>query len=175
MKFQLNVRGVFFALSVCGLFAIGDAIAAVPDPATTVPADPVAGAVPTEKTDDTKKEKEKEEKVVTGVIASQGRYGQFAHVAVETAGSSPGDEGGVLSGSVVWTKGDICKATITNNGEKSYSVSFAIVGVDGRGTKAFRKTGSGTVAPKGSITREVTGCKKDLNLALDVTSATAKK
>ena len=162
-------------LAVLGLFAVTPAFAAGPAPQATAAPEVEASPTPEETPDGKNAKKEKEEKVVKGVIASNGRYSQFASVAVNTEGSSPGDEGGVISGSVNFVKEGLCRAVVMNNGEKSYSVYFAVIGTNARGTKVFSNTGSGIVAPKQKLEKDVTGCRKDLNLALELRSAKALK
>ena len=171
------VLSAFFVGGLCfGIqHVIGISSAQAADPQKNEVVAPAPEVTPSPSPDDEEEEggkkKEKKEKVVTGVIAAQGNYGQFASIKSQTAGSSPGDEGGVITGSVSWTPGDICKATINNNGEKTYSVYFVINGVSQTGSKVFSKTASGTVKPKTSMVREVFGCKKDVNLNLELRSA----
>lgn len=182
-EFHMNTR--YQSLALFGALGLFCSLCSLASPSGANAADPkkteveaVASATPTpaeeEESTDGKK-KEKKEKVVTGVIAAQGTYGQFANVKAETAGSSPGDEGGVIAGSVSWAPGDICKAVITNNGEKDYSVYFVVNGVSQTGSKVFSKTASGTVKSKSSMTREIFGCKREVNLSLDLRSAKALK
>lgn len=115
--------------------------------------------------------KEPEEKVRTGKIASTGRFGTTGGVDVDSAGASPGDEPSVVSASIVRKSKTECTAKIINNGQKSYSVSFTVVGEDHRGNKVLNRSFSGSVASKATLERQVTGCRDDLNLSVQLNSA----
>jgi hypothetical protein len=118
----------------------------------------------------TESEKEKEN-VVTGIIASTVGPGQSGAVAVETTGSSPGDEQNTITGSVSNTGGRNCSVYVMNSSEKnSYRVRFAAIGENERGSRVMRKSFSATIEPKGQVTREFS-CKPDLTMKLELTSA----
>lgn len=119
------------------------------------------------------KKEEKKELVKTGVIASSSTIPDRGAVDVETSGSSPGDETSVVTGSISRTGRTECTAKIINNGEKSYSVSFAVEGTNKRGAKVLSRYFSATVKPKGTVEKVVTGCAEDLNMGVNLKSARA--
>ena len=115
--------------------------------------------------------KEPEEKVRTGKIASTGRFGTTGGVDVDSAGASPGDEPSVVSASISRKSKTECTAKIINNGQKSYSVSFTVLGEDHRGNRVLNRSFSGSVASKETLERQITGCRDDLNLSVQLNSA----
>ncbi len=114
---------------------------------------------------------EPEEKVRTGKIASTGRFGTTGGVDVDSAGASPGDEPSVVSASISRKSKTECTAKIINNGKKSYSVSFTVLGEDQRGSRVLNRSFSGSVASKGTLERQISGCRDDLNLSVQLNSA----
>ena len=118
---------------------------------------------------------EVEENVKPGVIASSTKTGSFAAIDVQTSGSSPGDEANVISASIAQKGGNECVAIVTNNGAKTYSVSFQVVGTTASGSKPLNSSYSATLKPKQSVERLVSRCDKDLNLAVVLKSAKALK
>lgn len=157
-----------FVLISAGLLGAAPALAqdaggAPPTTGAAVPA--------TETVKEPVKEKEKEEVVKTGVIASSTKTGSFAAIDVETSGASPGDEASVISASIVRGRDNECVARVTNGGAKTYSVSFAVVGTTQSGSKPLNNTYSATLKPKAVVERTVNRCAADLNLAVVLKSA----
>ncbi|MCC6932985.1 MAG: hypothetical protein IT292_06995 [Deltaproteobacteria bacterium] len=115
---------------------------------------------------------EPEEKVVTGVIASQGNAPGNTPTSIDSASEAPGDEAGVITGSIERRGSSSCQAILSNNSKKnSYSVSFAVIGKDARGSQVLKRTYSATIKAQQSLTREVNGCAKGLSLSVLVSSA----
>lgn len=118
-------------------------------------------------------EKKKDEVVKTGVVASSGTMGNVGAVNAQTSNDAPGDENSVISGSISRSGSDNCTAKIVNSGEKEYSVSFSVEGRNAQGSKVFDRYFSGTVKPKQTLEKLVTGCNPSLNLAVNLKSARA--
>ena len=133
----------------------------IPEQAPAAVATPAPEATP----------KEPEEKVRTGAIASTGRFGTTGGVDVDSAGASPGDEPSVVAASISRKNRTECIAKIINNGKKSYSVSFTVLGEDHRGNRVINRSFSGSVASKGTLERQISGCRDDLNLSVTLNSA----
>lgn len=155
---------------VVGLCTLGSVAVAEPVAKDEVaPPQEVPAAAATEKPAEVVKEPE--EKVHTGTIASSGRFGTTGGVDVDSSGASPGDEVSVVSASIVRKSKNECVAKLNNNGKKTYSVSFTVIGEDRRGNKVISRTFSGSVAPKGTLERQVNSCREDLNLSVQLNSA----
>lgn len=114
-----------------------------------------------------------EEKVKTGIIASTSTSPGSISIDVDTSGSSPGDDINVISASISRVKKNECVVKLTNGGEKTYSVSYAVEGVNKRGMKTLSKSFSASVAPKATKENSVSGCNEDLNLSVNLKSAKA--
>jgi len=119
------------------------------------------------------KKEEVKETVKTGVIATNTRTKDFAAVNVETSGAAPGDDVSVISGSVLREKRGQCVGKVINNGNKTYSVGFAVIGVNKDGRKEMERSFSATLKPKASAERLVTTCDDDLNVSIVLKSARA--
>ena len=116
---------------------------------------------------------EPKETVKTGVIATNTRTKDFAAINVETSGAAPGDDVSVVSGSVLRPKREECIAKVINNGNKTYSVSFSLIGTNKSGRKALERSFSATLKPKESVERLVTSCDDELNVSVVLKSARA--
>lgn len=123
---------------------------------------------------ETKKEEEVKESARSGIIASQGHVKDFAAIDVDTTGSAPGDSVNVISGSVKRDPKGNCIVTVTNNGQKDYSLSFSLLGIDPKtGRKSMDKFYSATLKSKESTERRVSSCSDKLNLAVKINSVKA--
>ena len=102
-------------------------------------------------------------RLTPGVIASQGSFPK--NKSVNVAGdSAPGDAPSPVMARVVRKSAEQCEAVLTNSSKESgYSVSFEVVGTDGRGNVSLRRSFSASIAPGASTSRSV-ACRKDLNL-----------
>ncbi len=116
-----------------------------------------------------------EEHVSTGVIATQGHFGQFAHINVDTGGGSPGDAKSVLSGSIDRESEDICVAKIVNNGQKPYTVHFSVEGFDEAGERIFVRTRRAQLKSGEAVAKKVFDCVATGNLSLNLLSAKVTK
>lgn len=113
------------------------------------------------------------ETVKTGVIATNTRTKDFAAIDVQTSGAAPGDDVSVISGSVLRPKRGQCVGKVINNGNKTYSVGFSVVGVNNEGRKEMERFFSATLKPKASAERLVTSCDDGLNVSVVLKSARA--
>ena len=125
----------------------------------------------TDKSNQKTKEKLIEEKVITGVIASQGTFKPFAGVSVDTNGTAPGEEQGVITASIAPLKGDDCSVVFKNSGTKDYSIYFLVKGVDRKGAKRLNYSGTAVVKSKQELVRIINSCSRELNLAVELRSA----
>ena len=115
------------------------------------------------------------EVVKTGTIAASVRTGQSAAVDADTSGETPGDESNAIGASIGRAGKDVCVAKVTNNGKKTYSISFNVVGEDRNGGKPLNQYFSATLKPKSSVEKQVTRCDPALNLSVVLKSAKALK
>lgn len=120
-------------------------------------------------------EPKKEEFVATGIIASQGSFGQFASVTVAGSGNSPGEKESVIVGSVRRIGDKLCVGKVTNNGENIYKVSFALEGYDERGKRIFTRSRRFLLKPGGSVEKRFFSCVQTSNLTLNLRSAKIHK
>jgi hypothetical protein len=130
------------------------------------------GAIDSAYAEEAKKKKEEEKEVVkTGIIASQVNAGLSQSVDVSTDGSTPGDESGVIAANVSVLDRNTCVVRVINNGKKSYSVSYELIGKDLAGSKKFTRFYSSSIQPGKSVEQRASGCGGKLNLFVDIKSA----
>ena len=115
--------------------------------------------------------KEEPDKVSTGVIASTAGKAQQGAISVQTGSASPGDEQSAISGSVSYA-GKSCVAKLINGSEKTkYKVRYQVIGKNSRGSDSLKKSFSGVIKPKQTISKKFS-CRKDLSLSLNLREAT---
>ena len=171
----ISSRGNLFALSIVSAILVSPLVSSSFSPSLCLAEDAPSssGQAASDSSAAASKKEEKKEVVKTGVIASSSTVPDRGAVDVETSGSSPGDDTSVVTGSISRTGRTECTAKIINNGEKSYSVSFAVEGTNKRGAKVLSRYFSATVKPKGSVEKVVSSCPEDLNVGVNLKSARA--
>ncbi len=105
-----------------------------------------------------------------GVIASSGRHkGAYATDATSST-EAGGDTPLAVTGSIRRLNRAECSVVLSNSSkEESFSVSYAVEGVDPRGNKVLRRTYSATLKP-GATKTNTLKCAPDLAMQVVLTS-----
>lgn len=110
-------------------------------------------------------------KVKPGIISTTGDYRGAANIDQESTGKAGGDDFSVITGSISSSGRNKCTAKVTNNSKHfKYAVSYKVIGKNARGAKVLNRSFSSVIKPDETISRDIKGCKRELNLSLKVLS-----